>query len=301
MNRRSFLKGLFSLLIFEKFLNTSNIFSTESSKLPTAPLGKTGFKITKLGFGAAQIGSIDKSNAFKTLQTAIDEGINYFDTASTYGLSEERIGEFFGKNKNDILITTKVLSRSKKEASGELTRSLKRLKSDCIDIVHLHAVNTISTLKEVFSKDGAFYACLDFQKRNYIKFIGITNHNNPDVLKEAIKMYPFANILIPTGICDKILGSYEDLIIQLKKTSGVVGMKVFGAGEYKNKLDFEKCLRYCLGLDVDSTIVGFSNPEEVKTSCKILKNFLKMSDEEIKEFTDEATKYADKKIMWWRN
>lgn len=116
-----------------------------------------------------------------------------------------------------------------------------------------------------------------------------------------MKIYPFANVLIPTGIGDKIFGSYEDLIGYLRgESSGIVGMKVFGVGRYRDKLDFEKCLRYSLGLDVDSTIVGFSNPEEVRNACKIVKMFRKMTPEEIKEFVEEAKPYANKKVMWWR-
>jgi len=305
MKRREFLKfisSFISLTIFSGWSKSWTKLVEDESSLPLRNLGKTGFKVTILGFGAAQIGGGTKTNAFQTLEIAIEEGINYFDTASTYGESETRIGEFFRKdNLKDILITTKILTRTKKEATEEILTSLKRLRLEVIDIVHLHSVNNLSTLRKIASPDGALEACVELKKKGYLKFIGITNHNNPQVLKEAMEIYPFANVLIPTGIGDKILGSYEDLIAYLReKGSGVVGMKVFGAGRYKGKLDFEKCLRYCLGVNVDSTIVGFSNPQEVKIACKIVKTFKKMSLEEINNFIEEAKPYANREIMWWR-
>lgn len=302
MKRREFLKFLSSFTFFSIFSRIERSLSSEKGSLPLRNLGKTGFKVSILGFGGAQIGLGTKTNAFQTLETAIEEGINYFNTASTYHESETRIGEFFKRNNlKDALITTKILSRTKKEATKEIFSSLRRLKLEKIDIVHLHSVNDLSTLKKITSFDGALEACKDLKKKGYLKFIGITNHNNPLVLKEAMKIYPFANVLIPTGIGDKIFGSYEGLIDYLReRNAGVVGMKVFAAGRYRGKLDFEKCLRYSLGLNVDSTIVGFSNSEEVKIACEIAKTFKVMSSEEIKKFIEEAKPYANKKIMWWR-
>jgi len=302
LKRREFLKFVSSFAFFGIFSKIERSYSLEKSLLPLRNLGKTGFKVSILGFGAAQIGLGTRTNAFQTLETAIEEGINYFDTASTYNQSETRIGEFLrGNNLKDVIITTKVLSRTKKEATEEIFNSLKRLKLETIDIVHLHSVNDLITLQKIASKDGALEACIDLKKKGYLKFIGITNHNNPLVLKEAMKVYPFANVLIPTGIGDKIFGSYEDLIDYLRENNtGVVGMKVFGAGRYRGKLDFEKCLRYSLGLNVDSTIVGLSNPEEVKIACKIVKTFKEMSPQEIEKFIEEAKPYANEKIMWWR-
>lgn len=308
MNRREFLRFVASFLSLLSLPRRVVSLTSEKSSLPLNNLGKTGFKVSILGFGAAQIGLGTKTNAFKTLETAIEEGINYFDTASTYHESETRIGEFFKSNNlKDVVITTKVLSRTKKGAIDEILNSLKKLKLEVIDIVYLHSVNDFLTLKRITSEDGALESCRELQNKGYLKFIGFTNHNNPSVLKEAMKIYPFANVLIPTGIGDKIFGSYEDLIDYLrKKGAGIVGMKVFGAGRYKRKevttsLDLEKCLRYSLGLNVDSTIIGFSNPEEVKYSCKIVKKFTKMSPEEINEFIEEARPYATEKVMWWRS
>ena len=145
LTRREFIKKTGATIIGASLIGFENT-------LEKRKLGKTGLNITILGLGCAQIGSIRSfKQAVKIVETAIDLGINYIDTASTYGNSEEKVGEVMKSRRKEVILATKTLQRDKESSWREINTSLERLKTDYVDILQIHSVNTMYELDKITS------------------------------------------------------------------------------------------------------------------------------------------------------
>lgn len=156
-------------------------------------LGKTGIWVTKTAFGALPVQRISHEDAKRLLRRAYEEGINYFDTANAYTDSEEKIGEALSDVRHNIVISTKSGASDKKTVSAHIEESLRRMKTDYIDIFQFH---NPAQLPDINDPNGAFAAALEAKKKGYIRHIGITNHRL-NVAKEAVKSGNFETMQFP--------------------------------------------------------------------------------------------------------
>ena len=145
-------------------------------------LGKTDLWVTKTAFGALPVQRIDHAEAKKLLRRAYDAGINYFDTANAYTDSEEKLGEALGDVRQNIVISTKSGGKDKKTVQEHIEESLRRLRTDYIDIFQFH---NPAELPDPNNPDSPFAAALEAKQKGYIRHIGITNHRLK-VANEAI-------------------------------------------------------------------------------------------------------------------
>lgn len=136
-------------------------------------LGRTGLMVSACGFGALPIQRIPLKDAAYLLRKAYDHGINYFDTANAYSDSEEKIGAALADVRDKIVISTKSGGKDYQTVLEHIQLSLKRMKTDYIDLIQLH---NPSTLPDPDDPNGAYAACVEAKKRGYVRFIGITNH-----------------------------------------------------------------------------------------------------------------------------
>src|SRR5215471_7766832 len=145
MNRRQFI-GTTALGI----IATPSLVAAPPNKLPTRPLGRTGITVPILGFGSGSrfLMYQDEDKALEALNRAIDLGITYIDTAHAYGdgKSEERIGRVMPARRKEVTLATKLPGRKGDEAKRQLELSLKRLKTDHLDVVHIHALKDLDDL-----------------------------------------------------------------------------------------------------------------------------------------------------------
>ena len=148
-------------------------------------LGKTGLQVSEIGFGAAQIGnpSLLESQVEAVLNTVLDLGISFIDTAAMYGDSEERLGKFIGHRQDEFVLATKcgdyqVINAGKREIVKDyspegilrtIDTSRAKLKMDVIDIVQFHGLPG-----DADDWDAAFDALLEARDRGWTKFVGVS-------------------------------------------------------------------------------------------------------------------------------
>src|SRR3989338_5779371 len=135
---------------------TSRLFS-EQKGIPRRKIGKRGLEITILGLGCVAIGHGPHTIAegADIVNACIDAGVNYIDCASSYGNAEVKVGEMMKSRRREVVLTTKTLERAKEAAWEEINRSLDRLKTDYVDLLQIHSINSREQLDEITRKDGS--------------------------------------------------------------------------------------------------------------------------------------------------
>jgi aryl-alcohol dehydrogenase-like predicted oxidoreductase len=278
------------------------------SSMPTRALGGTGHavKIFSLGGQATLEQDGTERLSVSIINRAIDLGVNYIDTAAMYGngVSQKYIGMVMKERRKEVFLATKTHDRTYDGSMRLLDRSLKSLQTDHIDLWQLHNVRTQEDLDRIFSDDGAIRALEKARDQKRVRFLGITGHYDPMVLKKAITEYPFDNILMALNAADKHRLSFiENLLpVAVEKKMGIVGMKIpargrmFRAGGLRT---MEPAMRYVLTLPVSTVIIGIDDIAQLEENVRIAKNFSPMTPDEVKQ-TEELTKPYSGEASWFK-
>ncbi len=213
--------------------------STPSSQVPTTRamaervLGNTGLRLPLLGLGGAGQTPLSwdgaEKEAIALIQQALELGVRYFDTAASYGPSEDYLGKVLPAHRQAVFLASKTAQRDRDGAWRELERSLKRLNTDSLDLWQLHHVATEQDLKTIFAKNGAIQALEEAKQQKLVRFGGITGHHEPTVIAEGLRRYPFDMILVPLNAADKHHPRpFAPVVLPLarQKGVGVIAMKV---------------------------------------------------------------------------
>jgi predicted aldo/keto reductase-like oxidoreductase len=251
--------------------------------MKTITLGKTGIKVTQLGFGAMYIPRISQEESDKTISRALELGINYFDTAAAYQDSEEKLGRVLSKTKSDYVIT----SRSHSWKMGldafkkDFEQSFERLQVDILGFYGLHGVNQPHDLEIAMKEPLNFLK--EQKSKGKIKHIAITGHN-PVTMTEAVKTGEFEMIMFPFNIIEQ-----EPLEILLDTANqmgvGTSVMKPLGGGVIENK---PLALRFFLSHPIGVITPGMSSVKEVEANAKIFEEGKPLLPEELKRLEEEV-------------
>lgn len=280
-------------------------------EMPVRPLGKTGHevKIFSLGGQATLEESGTGKESVEIINRAIDLGVNYIDTAAAYGrgISQKYIGRVMKSRRSEVFLATKTHRRSYDDSMKLLEESLTSLQTDHLDLWQLHNVRTQDDLDRIFAKDGAIRALEKAREEKMVRFLGITGHYDPFVLRKAIIQYPFDNILMALNAADKHHQSFIDNLLPtaVEKKMGIVGMKIPARGRMFREegiTGMEQAMRYVLTLPVSTIIVGIDDIDQLEENVRIAREFKPMTEAEMKS-TEEMTKpyYADAswfKVSW---
>src|SRR5690349_9358670 len=168
---------------------------------PTRTLGATGVQVPLIGYGTAPLGKrqVSRKHAVECLNRAVDLGITYLDTSPDYG-SEPHLGEVMKTRRSEVFLATKVNNRSRGGVLDELKESLKKLQTDHVDLIQVHAVNAMADLEQALAPDGAVTALEEARREGLVRFIGITGHARPEILAHALTRYPFDTVLSALGM-----------------------------------------------------------------------------------------------------
>ncbi len=182
------------------------IISSPIQPLPERKLGNTGISLPILGLGGAGQTPLSKygqeASAIAIIEAALKLGIRYFDTASSYGPSEDYLGKVLPSNRSQVFLATKTDKRDYDGAWRELEKSLQRLQTDYIDFWQLHHVSFEEDLERIFEKNGAAKAIEEAKAQKIIRFSGITGHHEPQVIANALQRYPFDMTLVALNAAD---------------------------------------------------------------------------------------------------
>jgi predicted aldo/keto reductase-like oxidoreductase len=264
--------------------------------LPTRPLGKTGEKVSILCLGGWHIGSVkDQKEAIKIMHAAVNEGLTFFDSAWDYqdGGSEEVVGKALAQDgyRKKVFLMTKNCARDGKGTRQHLEDSLKRLKTDHLDLWQFHEINYDNDPDWIVEK-GALAEALKAQKEGKVRFLGFTGHKSPDIHLEMLKRHKWDTVQCPINVLDYHYRSFAKRVVPEanKLGVGVLGMKSLGGGaDGKGRLVVEKVCsaeearRYALGVEIASLVVGIDSMDVLKQDVAIARHFKAMdSDEQAK-------------------
>ncbi len=198
----------------------------------TVEFGKTGLKISEVGFGGIPIIRLDKQTAVRVLRHAYDRGITFYDTANAYHDSEEKMGSALEGLRQKIVIATKTLKRNAKGAVKDLEKSLRMLKTDYIDLYQFHQVAQDKVWDAVSGPEGALSAIVKAKEQGKVRCVGVTSHSIPMALK-LVRTGLFSSIQCPVNFIETeaagdLLGEVE------KRKMGFLGMKPLAGGMIDN-------------------------------------------------------------------
>ena len=252
-------------------------------------LGKTGLKISRIGFGGIPIQRITAEETVELFKLLKDLGINFIDTARGYTVSEEYIGkalEVVGRK--NFIIATKSMARTGDKLREEFNISKKNLNIDCVDLYQFHNVKTLEEYETITSEGGAYEEALKLKEEGLISHIGITSHNK-DLLDRIIESKLFETIQFPYNPMER--QGEESLKKAHANGMGVITMKPLAGGAIKNK---NYSLRFIFEQDFVSAIIpGMASKEEAIENAQVGNNFTPLSDEERKVLMDEAKELGD--------
>jgi uncharacterized protein len=251
-------------------------------------LGRTGLEVTQIGFGGIPIDKRSKDEAARTVQRAVDLGINFFDTARAYGTSEEKIGSVFERRKEGSLchFASKTYQRDRSGALADIERSLKNLRAKRIDLYQIHQVDNEDTFQQIMGSRGALAGLKEARRAGKIDWIGITGHR-PDILHKAISTGEFDTVQAPLNIVDHFVFDTERTLLPLARELdvGIIAMKPLAGGLLK---DAGRALRFVLAQEADVVIPGMGSPPEVEEAVAVGEAYQPLSSSELKKLLEEA-------------
>jgi len=273
-----------------------------SLKVPDAVLGRTGARVSRLGIGCAyfQRKQVTPDDVRGTLHRALELGINYLDTAPTYGnaetgFAEEKMGPAIAEIRDKVFLVTKTEEPSYDGTWKLLRQSLKRMRTDRIDLVHLHNFgdeNVWGDHKLVFGKSGAMGALREAKSQGVVRFIGASGHLHPSRFHHALDSGEIDVLMNAVNFVVQHTYDFEHKVWSRARhmNVGLVAMKVLGGAAREQggfKMDekyYEKAIRYALSIPgITVAVVGLENIAELEKAASVVARAQALSPEETLE------------------
>lgn len=251
-------------------------------------LGSTGEKVSLIGIGGWHLGlkKVDRKTAIRIVHEAIDRGINFMDNCWDYngGVSEKRMGKALEKGRREkVFLMTKIDGRTKKLAAEQIDESLKRMKTDRIDLVQHHEILRFEDPHRIFDeKEGAHLAMLEAQKAGKLRFIGFTGHKDPRIHLHFLETADEYGIKLdaaqmPVNVMDWHYRSFSKLVVPElnKRKMGILAMKTIANGiilKSKTATPIE-CLHYAMSQPVSVVIAGIDSPKILDQAFEAVRTF----------------------------
>ncbi len=269
-------------------------------------LGKTGVEVTILGLGGEGILRTYgyEKEAYALINRAIDLGIGYFESARAYSGSESYYGLALNERRKEIFLTSKSHARDKNGALGHLHETLKNMKTDHIDLWQVHDVRTEEDMEQIFGPDGAMEAFVEAKDKGWTKFIGVTGHHDPFILRRCMEMFDFDTVLLPVNPAEPAFRSFLDTVLPVanEKGMGIIGMKVYFRG-FAAKIpgfrSMEPYLRFALSQAICTVVIGCDNVDQLDENVRMARSFKPMPEKEKMDLVDHISPYA-RELMYYK-
>jgi aryl-alcohol dehydrogenase-like predicted oxidoreductase len=196
--------------------------------------------------------------------------------------------------RQEVFLATKVNRRSREGVLEELKESLRKLQTDHVDLIQVHAVSAWADLEQALAPDGAVAGLEEARRQGLARFIGITGHARPELLGQALTQYRFDTVLAALGMADRLVTSPETFLLPkaVERRVGVIAMKVLGHGEFSDR---ELALRYSLGLPgVSLAIVGMDSPAQIDENVGIASRFRPLEEAEEARLIEQVRPLIEK-------
>ena len=260
--------------------------ASAATPIPTRRLGKTGFQASIFGIGAQHLGDPEATQATvdRVLGEAIDNGVNYIDTAPPYNFSEERLGRALKGKRDKVFLVSKVETTAKGDAEYQLKDSLHKLQTDYLDCVHIHNVgreDRYPSLKQMLAADGTLGALLEARKKGMIRHIGATCHMRPARALPVLETGEIDLFMCTINFVERHIYKFEEQVLPeaRRRNIPVIGMKVLGGptrggARLISPEDYSAALRYAWSVPgVAVAIVGVRTTEELRQALAAARSF----------------------------
>ena len=280
----------------------------ENSEMPYRVLGRTGERVSVIGLGGWHLGFKTTSDALsiRIIRTAIDRGINFLDNSWDYndGASEIRMGKALRDGyRSKVFLMTKIDGRSKSEAARQLDESLRRLQTDCIDLVQHHEILRYEDPHRIFDGEGAHTALIEAREKGKIRYIGFTGHKDPRIHLYMLEVgrehgFTFDAVQMPLNVMDAHYRSFARMVVPelVKENIGVLGMKSLGNGIIlrSGTVTPIECLHYALNLPTSVVITGIDSLQILEQAFEAARTFRPMTDAEVQALLSRTARAASR-------
>jgi aryl-alcohol dehydrogenase-like predicted oxidoreductase len=256
-------------------------------------LGQTGVEVTQFALGGEGVLRTHgrMAEAVAVIHRALDQGVTYCDTAPAYASSLDYYGAALRERRHQVFLASKTHDRTRDGSLRLLDESLKRLRTDHLDLWQLHDLRTNGDLKLIFSRGGALEALVQARAEGRVRFLGLTGHHDPSILLEAMRRFDFDTVLVALNAADTHRLSFVDTVLveAAGRGMGVIGMKVYAAGTLVRgesvALLPSDAMGYVLSLHgVSTVIIGCSTPAEVDENAHIARIFKPFDESAMRSF-----------------
>ena len=275
----------------------------DTAQVPLRPMGRTGVSISSLGIGGYHLGSVDSEHeANELVARAMDAGVNFFDNAWEYhdGESETRLGRTLRGRRDRAVVMTKVCThgRGRAVAMQMLEESLRRLRTDYLDVWQVHEVVYENDPDLMFAPGGVVEALVLAKEQGKVRFVGFTGHKDPSIhLRVLAHEFPFDTVQMPLNCLDATFRSFERQVLPEAQRRGiaVLGMKSLGGNGEIVRFGAAtpvEALRYAMSLPVATTICGIDTLAVLEQDLSVARGFEPMSESEMQALRDRCRPLA---------
>ena len=284
MERRVFLKSAAALTAL---LALREEAIAAPGEIPRRTLGRTGQSVSALGLGGYHIApaSLSEQEGVRIIRTALDAGMNFLDNCWDYnnGESEARMGRALADGyRQKAFLMTKLDGRTPQAAMKQLEDSLRRLRTDHIDLVQIHEVIRMGDPEQAFRPSYIVDVLKQAQEAGKLRFIGFTGHKSPEIHLHMIETaarhgFTFDTVQMPLNVMDAHYDSFTTKVVPVARQHGmgILGMKPIGAGLIlgSKTVTAVECLNYAMSLPVSVTITGCDSMEILNQALRVARNF----------------------------
>lgn len=281
--------------------------AAEPKPIPKRVLGRTGYdtSILALGLGALGDGRLPEQTVVEVLNGALDAGINYLDTASTYGSVQAFAGSVIGRRRSEMFLVSKIKPLGRDGVWRQLEKSLADMQTDKVELLHLHNIGDFD-LDELEQSEGPLTAVREMKEQGLTKHIGATGHLKPPAF---LRLFEIADdidvVMFPLNIVDRHTYVFESRVVPAARERGiaVMAMKMLGGvvgwqygpgrGLFTSDALYAPTIRYALGLEgVTAGVMGLCSVEELNQAVDLVRSYEPLSEGELAALEDRTKSLA---------
>ncbi len=321
IERREFLKSLASLSAATVALPAAEESDRLGKLLPKRTLGRTGVAVTMLGVGGWHIGRMEEPEAQRTIETALEGGIRFFDNAESYqdGASESRYGRLLTPKYRDVVfLMTKSTATDAATARRHLEESLLRMKTDYVDLWQMHSVTSVEDVDQRI-QNGILDVMLEAKKSGKARHIGYTGHHRPAAHQRVLeKTDIFETCQMPVNLADPGYESFIKNVLPklVDRKIGVIAMKTLANGGFfggsrqgehgdnpkvvPDRVSIQQAIHFVWSLPVSVLVTGSDNADHMKEKIGLARSFAGVDEGERTALIQRVAGLAGKRVEFYK-
>lgn len=269
-------------------------------------LGDTGVSVWLLGLGGNRLLTErdGRHEAVRMVRRALDLGVTFFDTARLYANSEVHLGEGLEGRRDEVFLASKTHARGRAMAWAHLRETLRRLRTDYLDLWQLHDVRTGEEVRRIFGPGGAIEALVAARERGLVRYLGVTGHRSPEVICRCLETFDFDTVMIPVNPAESHYRSFLGSVLPMAASAGVgvIGMYAYWGGRVAELGGFETVepfLRFSLSQPVSTVLVGCDSVRQLEQNVHHASRFVPMTPSEADELVRRMAPDASR-LMYYK-